>query len=221
MVFDPRAAAKREVDEARKVARAELDTNAKMPWQIDGRAWHTRDRKTRTGKPARWEGAILDHVVDLLAELGGFPEPDWSRRSVVRVASPDPTAPPFLEAFTGHEWVVSLRFLVKSHTFQADTLAAALGLLPFSQSPRPVLSDSARVTVNVLRGVGQEVTLTFHLAQDVQTLGLQRLPPEGRRRRHWQPRKQRRRRSRLEGGQAAWQEGPGREGQTAHEDMIM
>ena len=169
--YDPRAAAKKEVEEARRIAKEELEKKVKMPWEIDGRGWHTRDRVTRTGRPTRWEGAILEHVVDRLEESGGLPEPDWSQRSVVKVGSPDDEMPPFLEAFTGHEWIITLKFLVKAGTFRAEALEKQLGLLPFSESPKPVLSDSARLAVGVVRGVGQEVTLTYHLAEDVRTAG--------------------------------------------------
>src|SRR5690606_23383212 len=61
--FDPKAAAKAAIEEARR-ARQALGTlaEAKNPWEVDGRAWHTRDRRTRSGRPVRWDGAILERI---------------------------------------------------------------------------------------------------------------------------------------------------------------
>ena len=32
----------------------------KMPWEADGRRWHTHDRVGRNGQPCRWDGRILE-----------------------------------------------------------------------------------------------------------------------------------------------------------------
>ena len=39
-----------------------------MPWEIDGRRWHTVDRVGRTGNPCRWDGRILAEVIDRIQE---------------------------------------------------------------------------------------------------------------------------------------------------------
>ncbi len=46
----------------------EVGRDARMPWEIDGRRWHTVDRVGRTGKPCRWDGRILAEVVDRIQE---------------------------------------------------------------------------------------------------------------------------------------------------------
>src|SRR5207247_9073836 len=54
--FDPAAA------EATNDADLDLDDvgkDAQLPWEADGRRWHTESRITAKGKPSRWEGAIL------------------------------------------------------------------------------------------------------------------------------------------------------------------
>ena len=40
----------------------EVGRDARMPWEIDGRHWHTVDRVGRTGNPCRWDGRILADV---------------------------------------------------------------------------------------------------------------------------------------------------------------
>jgi excinuclease ABC subunit A len=162
--YDPRASALRDLEEARRVAKAELNGASRLPWEIDGPAWHCRDRVGRSGRPARWDGSILETVINQIGSLGGLPEPDWSRRTQVRVASPDPEQPPFFEAQTGHEWILTLTFRVQPGTFVRDVLARSLNLVPFAEGARPVLSDAPRLRLTTLRGAvaGQEVEITCH-----------------------------------------------------------
>jgi excinuclease ABC subunit A len=159
--FDPKAAAKKIIDEARK---ADPGAEVRPPWEVDGRAWHTRDRLTRTGKPVRWDGAILETVVSHIEALGLFPETDWSQRSLVRIRSDD-DGPPFFEALTGHEWIVTLRFRAARGTFKPSSLESRLGLAPFHQASRPVMSDAPRVKIATVRG-GQEIEVTGHSVED-------------------------------------------------------
>ncbi len=173
--FDADAAARAAVEEARKARTTrEFDPSVKMPWQLDGRTWHTRDRVTRTGRPVRWEGSILERIVDRIEESGGFPTVDWSNRSVVRVAGATPDAPPFFEALTSNEWVVTLRFHVPRNRFRQATLERQLDLKPFDQARPPVMSDADRVAVTNLRGPWQEIVLTAHVASDLDTTGFQK-----------------------------------------------
>ena len=44
--------------------------DAAMPWETDGRRWHTVERVTSDGKPCRWEGDILDWLDEQIHELG-------------------------------------------------------------------------------------------------------------------------------------------------------
>ena len=39
----------------------ELGRSAKLPWEVDGRKWHTLDRIAHTGQPCRWDGQALTH----------------------------------------------------------------------------------------------------------------------------------------------------------------
>ncbi len=168
--FDPRAAAKLALaaaKAAREGTRDDLD--AKAPWEDDGRKWHTVDRVARTGKPARWDGSVLARVVDRIEQVGGFPKADWSQRALVKVAGPGKDDPPFLQAVTGHEWVLTLRFLVRRNAFHAEALARQLALTPFHEAKRPVLSDAERITIAEGRGGFQEVTITAHHAAEFET----------------------------------------------------
>jgi len=166
--FDPRSAAKKFIAEA-KAAREDAPPDPKTPWEVDGRRWHTVDRVGRSGKPARWDGAILDKIVDRIEQIGGFPLVDWSDRAVVAVAGANRSDPPFFRAVTGHEWIVTLRFTVRRNAFKPETLAAQLRLAPFHEGARPVLSDAPRIAIADPRGATQEITLTAHALADLET----------------------------------------------------
>ncbi len=71
----------------------EVGHTAKMPWETDGRRWHTVDRVGRNGEPCKWDGKILERVVDRVHELGEFSPTNWNDRSVVEIcASAKPMA---------------------------------------------------------------------------------------------------------------------------------
>jgi excinuclease ABC subunit A len=167
--FDPKAAAHKALAEVKKAALEELTDAVKPPWELDGRRWHTRDRVGRNGRPARWDGRILERVVDRLHELGSFAPTDWTQRASVRIVGPDPGAPAFFQATTGNEWVVTLRFTVTRNTFKPEALRDQLRLTPFHEGPTPVLSDAERLTVASGKGGTQEVVLTCHAADEVET----------------------------------------------------
>jgi excinuclease ABC subunit A len=149
---------------------------AKAPWEIDGRQWHTRDRVALNGRPARWDGRILDRIVDQVEALNparhGFAPTDWSQRGVVRITGldKDKIRFPFFHATTSSEWVVSLRFFVPKNTFRAGMLEKRLKLVPFHQSVTPVLCDHPRLRITNL-GPFQEVMILGHAAQDFETGG--------------------------------------------------
>ena len=64
---------------------SERGQHVKMPWQIDGRRWHCQDRVGRNGRPCRWDGRLLEQVVDRIQELGDFSDTNWNSRGVVEI----------------------------------------------------------------------------------------------------------------------------------------
>jgi excinuclease ABC subunit A len=193
--FDPKAAARKALEaakssndkvqprtvekEARKGKRqaepaAESSASAQAPWEIDGRKWHTRDRVARNGRPARWDGRILELIVDRVEKLGAgcFAPTEWSERGVVRIDCTEgqkKNSFPFFHATTSGEWVVTLRFFVPRNTFKSGTLENALELVAFHESPTPVLSDAPRIKVATNAGPMQEITITAHSAADFES----------------------------------------------------
>ena len=81
------------------------------------------------------------------------PSAEWSGSS--RPIARTDLGFPFFHATTSGEWVVTLRFFVPRGTFREGEVEALLDLVPFHESPTPVLSDAPRVKVaNVSLGPG-------------------------------------------------------------------
>ncbi len=151
----------------------DLDINdvgraAKMPWEADGRRWHTHDRVARTGEPCRWDGRILERVVDRIQELGEFSETNWSERGVVEIAAAKKSDGWFFHAITIEPWLLKLKFRVAKSTFQRDDLQARLPLKPLNEMTElPVYGNQPRVRCKSLRGPWQEVQLQVHSLEEI------------------------------------------------------
>ncbi|MGB6044177.1 MAG: excinuclease ABC subunit A, partial [Pirellulales bacterium] len=153
----------------------ELDINEvgrqqSMPWELDGRGWHTKQRVGRTGNPCRWEGEVLNRIVDKIHELGDYAETDWNNRSVVEIAAARKSDGWFFHALTGEEWLVKLKFRLAKRTFQRDNLVDTLGMTPLNEMHElPVYGTDRRVRCKNLRGPWQEVELKVHRLEEIDT----------------------------------------------------
>ena len=98
-VYDPKAARQARLGD---IDITQVGQGQKLPWEADGERWHTQDRVTTTGKPCKWDGAVLSHVVSEIQmaadvfghELGG-PDGCRNRRrdEVPRLVLPRPDRP--------------------------------------------------------------------------------------------------------------------------------
>ncbi len=166
-IFDAQEASRKQAGDLdlRKVGR-----DTRMPWQVDGRRWHTVDRVGHNGRPCRWEGAALASVIDRIEAEPAFAPVNWNDRSVVEVTSASATGTWFMHALTGDEWLLTLRFRVRRNTFREEELQAALALRNLDDLDElPVYGRADRVRVKNLKGPWQEVTLTVHWLREIDT----------------------------------------------------
>jgi excinuclease ABC subunit A len=167
--YDPlAAAAPREGD----LALEAVGRDAAMPWEVDGRHWHTVERVTTEGQPCRWQGEILDWLDERVHQAGEFGETDWSQRNVVEIAAPKAAQGWFLHALTGQEWLLRLVFRVGKNAFEGSALARRLGIRPLNESPElglPVYSNEPRVWTTSHKGPWQSVTVLAHRLSEIDT----------------------------------------------------
>ncbi|MCZ2342263.1 MAG: hypothetical protein LC104_10770 [Bacteroidales bacterium] len=170
-VFDPRAVVlKQEGDlDINQVGR-----NAEMPWQKDGKSWHTRDRVTTQGTACKWDGTALAWIEERIHQLGTFSATNWNHRSVVEIAAPKKTHGWFLHALTGHEGYLSLVFRVKKNSFRVGELTAQLGIAPLADHAGfEHYSRQKRVEVSQGKGPWQEVVITVVQLAEIDTPAFQ------------------------------------------------
>jgi excinuclease ABC subunit A len=148
----------------------EVGKSAKMPWQADGRKWHTEGRVGRNGEPCRWDGRILERIVDRIHELGEFGETDWSERSVVEISAEKKSDGWFFHAITGETWLVKLKFRVYRGTFKREELQERIQLKTLNElADLPIYGNEPRVKVKTLRGPWQEVEIRVHSLDEIDT----------------------------------------------------
>jgi excinuclease ABC subunit A len=166
-VFDARAVAKKQAGD---LSLSDLGKDARMPWEVDGRGWHTRDRLSHTGKPCQWDGGALEAVIDRIDGDGSFQPTNWGERAVVEVMGQLTAIGWFLHAMTGNEWLVAFKFRVPPNTFNEKTLTAALNLKPLSEIDEiPAYSATERVQVRKGKGPFQEVLVALHWEREART----------------------------------------------------
>ncbi len=147
----------------------EVGRDAKMPWEIDGRHWHTVDRVGRTGNPCRWDGRILSEVIDRIQQRPElFAETDWNSRSVVEISGLKKSDGWFFHAITGEEWLLKMKFRTTRNTFRQEDLVKKLDLKPLNDMPDlPLYGTQPRVKCKNLRGPWQEIELRVYSYDEI------------------------------------------------------
>jgi excinuclease ABC subunit A len=165
------AEAKRQGD----VEIAEVGRDARMPWEADGRRWHTRDRVGRNGNPCRWDGRILGDVIDRIQESDLFSDTDWSNRSVVEIRGEKKSDGWFFHAITAEEWLLKMKFRTARNTFRREELIAQLDLKPLNDMPElPLYGTEPRVRCKNLHGPWQEIEVRVHSYAEIDRPEFQR-----------------------------------------------
>ena len=142
---------------------SEVGQSVQMPWEADGRRWHTQDRVGRSGEPVNWEGKILEAVVDKIQEHDGFSETDWSQRTVVEISGSKKSNGWFFHAITGEAWLLKLKFRVRPRTFKRADLIESIPLATANElDDVPIYGNQPRVRLISHRSQWQEVEIRAH-----------------------------------------------------------
>jgi excinuclease ABC subunit A len=165
--YDP-AAKEPEAEEELEIDDVGRDT--RMPWEIDGRGWHTNSRVARDGKPCKWDGRILDATEQKIQDLGTFAATNWNNRTIVEITGAKKSDGWFFHAITGERWLVKLKFRTAKKTFNRDTLVEELNLKPLNDVDEiEAYGRGPRVKVKTLRGPWQEVQIDAHSWEEINT----------------------------------------------------
>ena len=147
---------------------------AAMPWESDGRAWHTRDRVGRRGEKVRWEGPALEWIIDQIekAGRGRFAPTNYNSRSTVEIKLPGAQTPWFFHARTAGTWLLDVSFRVPARAFSAAEVRRLVPLkilddcdeLPiYGRDPRVLVRHSGRST--------DDIRMLIHSRREIATPG--------------------------------------------------
>jgi len=163
-VYDPAASATEQGD----VSIREVGADARMPWEVDGPRWHTKDRVSRTGQPIRWDGNILREIVNRIEASEGFSPTDWNNRTIVEIRGEKKSLGWFFHAITAEEWLLKMKFRTARNTFRKETLISKLDLKPLNEMDAiPIYGTEPRVRVQRNNGPWQEIELRVHSMNEV------------------------------------------------------
>lgn len=157
-IYDPEAEARAAPGdmEIEDVGRA-----VKSPWELDGPRWHIHGNIARNGRQRRWEGRILETVVNYIEATGRFAPVHWEHRSIVEIIGPNASRGWFMHAITAEEWMLKLKFRVAANTFQRSELIGRLDLKPLNAvSGIPLYGTENRTKVRLIRP-RQEIELAI------------------------------------------------------------
>ncbi len=141
----------------------DVGANAQMPWEADGRRWHTVDRVGRTGEAVKWDGRILDEVASRIEQYDGFADTVWGQRTVVEITGEKKSQGWFFHAVTGDAWFVTLKFRVRPRAFKREELVDAIPLRTANQmEDLPVYGNKPRVKITNTKASWQEVEIKAH-----------------------------------------------------------
>jgi excinuclease ABC subunit A len=148
----------------------QVGKQAKMPWEVDGPAWHLRERVGRNGEPCRWDGRILEKIVDRIHELGKFAPTDWSERTIVEISGEVKSRGWFLHAITGETWLLKVKFRTAKGVVRREELTTRFPLKTLNQMDElPVYGNEPRVRAKAVRGPWQEIEFRFHSLDEADT----------------------------------------------------
>ncbi|MEM8735873.1 MAG: excinuclease ABC subunit A, partial [Planctomycetota bacterium] len=104
-----------------------------LPWQADGRRWHTQDSVDRVGNPIRWDRNILVKLLEAIESVDGFSPTNFDNRSIVEVAGAVKSRGWFLHAITAETWLLKLKFRVPRRAFTKSELQSVVELPTLNQ----------------------------------------------------------------------------------------
>lgn len=162
--FDPQAQPAEQGIEIEEVGRA-----VQMPWEENGRRWHTQDRVGHDGNPVHWDGRALAAVVDRIEQHEGFAPTNWNSRSLVEVTGAKASLGWFLHALTGERWLLKLKFRVRRGTFKQAELQERIQLkTPNQMEELPIYGNQSRVRLSS-QGTWQEIEIRVHKLEEIDT----------------------------------------------------
>ncbi len=145
----------------------ELGDDVKMPWQRDGKSWHTVNHLDSHGKPVEWDPGVLVWLVETIESLGDFAPTDWNHRTRVEITAA-PSKQWFAHVLTGGKDLFDLALRVPQGTFTALDLAKRLKIKTLDErTDLPIYGQWSRARVRPVGNAWQAVRIALRDFKDV------------------------------------------------------
>jgi len=145
----------------------ELDEGVRMPWERDGRTWHTVDHCDSKGNPVAWDPQVLTWLVETMEAHGGLAPTDWNHRTRIEIKAPG-TKPWFCHILTGGKDLLEVAVRTPEGTFAEATLQRTLNVRTLDErTDLPIYGQWDRVRRRTLTGGWEEWRLYLRDFTDV------------------------------------------------------
>jgi excinuclease ABC subunit A len=146
---------------------ADLDEDVPMPWERDGRAWHTVDHLDSKGQPVEWDTGILVWLVETMESAGTFAPTDWNHRTRIEITASGAT-PWFCHILTGGTDLLEVAIRVPEGTFKLAELRRRLAVMTLDErTDLPIYGQWNRVRRRAVTGGWEEWRLYLRDFTDV------------------------------------------------------
>lgn len=140
-----------------------------LPWQTDGKKWHTADSVDSSGKPVQWQRSMLEKVVERVEAVEGFSPTNWENRAIVEVRGEIKSRGWFMQAVTSDAWLLHLKFRVPRRTFTKTELMAIVKLAPVSELENVQQYGTEPRVKAKADGTSMELELRPHTLDEIDT----------------------------------------------------
>jgi excinuclease ABC subunit A len=138
-----------------------------MPWERDGKRWHTVGHVDRRGEPVAWDPNLLIWLVETIEALGGFSPADWNDRARVELKAPG-KGQWFCHVLTGGKDLLDVLLRVPTGTFNDRNLATRLRIKTLDQrSDLPIYGQWGRATLRKEHGAWAVIRICLRDFKDV------------------------------------------------------
>ena len=145
----------------------DLGKDVKMPWERNGKAWHTVDHVDHQGVPVEWDPRLPVWLVNTVESLGSFAPTDWKHRSRIEVKAPG-DQPWFCHLLTGGKDLLEVAIRTQQGTFHPRALRSRLRLKTLDERPDlPIYGQWNRIRLRTSHLGWQDVRLFVRDFHDV------------------------------------------------------
>ncbi|UCE59776.1 MAG: hypothetical protein JSU63_20330, partial [Phycisphaerales bacterium] len=164
LVHDPRRQQRLEKDLAKPV---DVGAGVEMPWERNGRAWHTVNHLDHKGAPVEWDPELLLWLIKMMESLGQFAPTDWNHASRIELKAPG-NKPWCCHILTGNKDLLHVALRVGLGKFTASDLRRKLGIKDLDDRPDlPIYGQWSRVRVRPMPNGWQDIRLFLRDFKDV------------------------------------------------------